>query len=84
MTEQEVGKIFSYYSKIGVAAIELIGELKVGDTIRIKGSTTDFTQKISSMQIEHEKVKEAGAGDSVGMKVNEKVRPNDIVYKVIE
>ena len=76
-----IGKVIHYYSGIGVAAIDLTGKLKTGDTVRIKGSTTDFTQKIESMQIEENKVKEAKKGDSVGIKVEEKVRQNDMVYK---
>jgi len=76
-----IGKVMSYYSRIGVAAIDLTDKLKVGDSVRFKGATTDFTQKISSMQIEHKVVKEAKKGDSVGVKVDEKVRPHDMVYK---
>jgi putative protease len=83
--EEEVGKVVNYYSKIGVAAIEIInGELKIGDLIRFKGATTDFTQKIESMQIEKNPVEKAAAGSSVGIKVNNKVRVNDKVYKIIE
>jgi putative protease len=84
MEEKEVGRVTHYFSKIGVAAVELKDKLRVGDTIHIKGHTTDFTQEVSSMQIEHESVSEAGAGQSVGIKVREKVREHDIVYKVIE
>ncbi|MEK6933146.1 MAG: EF-Tu/IF-2/RF-3 family GTPase [Nanoarchaeota archaeon] len=79
--EKSIGKISSYFSNIGVAAIDLTGKLKVGDIIRIKGNTTDFTQEVSSMQIEHKQVKEANKGDSVGIKVDDKVRINDLVYK---
>lgn len=83
--EEEIGRVMNYYSKIGVAAIEITnGELKVGDLIRIKGATTDFTQKVESMQIEKKPVEKAGAGSSVGIKVNDKVRVNDKVYKVLE
>ncbi|MEM3586869.1 MAG: hypothetical protein QXO71_06040, partial [Candidatus Jordarchaeaceae archaeon] len=59
-------------------------ELSVGDTIRIVGATTDFQQKVESMQIEKVSVQKAKAGDSVGIKVKERVRPNDIVYKLSE
>ncbi len=76
-----IGKVISYYSKIGVAAIDLTDKLKVGDSVRFKGATTDFTQKVGSMQIEHTVVKEAKKGDSVGIKVEDKVRVNDFVYK---
>ncbi|AJF62375.1 MAG: Translation elongation factor-like protein [archaeon GW2011_AR20] len=76
-----IGRVSSYFSHIGVAAIELTDKLKVGDKIRIKGATTDLTQTVDSMQIEHKLVKEAKKKDSVGIKVNDKVRPNDLVYK---
>jgi len=79
---EEIGEIFSFYSHINVAAIRLSGALKVGDKIRIQGHTTDFEQDVKSIQIEHEKVKEAKAGDEVGIKVADKVRKHDKVYKV--
>ena len=78
-----VGKITHYFSNIGVAVIDLSSPLKEGDTIRITGGeNTDFTQVVDSMQIEHEKVKTGKKGDSVGMKVGEKVREGYHVYKV--
>ena len=77
-----VGKVAHYYDSLGVAAIDLSDKLKIGDEIRIKGSTTDFTQKVTSMQVEHKPVKEAKKGDSIGIKVEDKVRVNDLVYKV--
>lgn len=79
---EEIGEVFSYYSNIGVAAIKLTGDLDVGDKIRIKGHTTDFEQEIKSIQIEHEKVVSASAGDDIGIKVNERVRKHDKVYKI--
>lgn len=79
--ETEIGKVASYYSSIMVAAIELKAPLAVGDKIHIKGHTTDFEQKVDSMQIEHKSVKKAKKGDSVGIKVKDRVRPNDLVYK---
>lgn len=79
---QEIGFVFSYFGNIGVAAIELTGELKVGDKIRIKGATTDFEQEVGSMQVDKDSIEEAKAGDKVGMKVKDKVRPHDKVYKV--
>jgi translation elongation factor EF-1alpha len=79
---EEVGKVTHYFTKIGVAVVELSGNLKVGETIRIKGATTDFEQKVKSMQIEHEELQEAQAGQAIGMKVKEHVRESDIVYKV--
>ncbi len=77
----EIGKITHFFSKIGVAVIELKKPLKVGDTIALKGPTTDFEQRVDSMQIEHENVKEAKAGQSIGLKVAERVRETDAVYK---
>jgi len=79
-----VGKIEHYFGKIGVAVVELTDELSVGDEILIQGAETNFTQKVESMQVEHENIEKAKAGDAVGMKVSEKVRENDQVYKVLE
>ncbi|GAI30351.1 unnamed protein product [marine sediment metagenome] len=81
--EKLIGEITHYFSNIEVAVIELSGALKVGDSIRIVGGVeTDFTQTVESMEIEHEKVKEAKAGDSVGLKVSQKIREGYKVYKV--
>jgi translation elongation factor EF-Tu-like GTPase len=77
-----IGKVTHYFGKIGVAVIELEETLKVGDTIRIVGGETDFTQTVESMEIEHQKVKEAKAGQSVGLKVAQKVREGYKVYKL--
>jgi len=82
MTEQPIGSVAAYYSKIGVAAIELIGTLSVGDRIRIRGATTDFEMDITSMQIDHAAVETAGAGQGIGMKVPDRVRPNDQVFLI--
>jgi putative protease len=83
LNESEViGKITHYFPKIGVAVIELTGTLALGDTIHIKGATTDFTQEITSMQIEHKEVEEALSGQSIGLKVNEPCREHDIVYRL--
>jgi putative protease len=85
MPEEEIGKVSDYFRKIGVAALEITqGTISVGDTIRIKGRTTDFTQVLESMQVEHQNVQTAKAGDSIGIKVKEHVRDHDKVYKVIE
>ncbi|HEX9913084.1 MAG TPA: EF-Tu/IF-2/RF-3 family GTPase [candidate division Zixibacteria bacterium] len=84
MPEEEIGKIADYFAKISVAAIDITkGTLKVGDTIHIKGHTTDFEQTVDSIQIEHQSVPEAKPGDSIGIKVTDKVRDHDIVYKVL-
>ena len=79
---KEVGKVTHYFSNIGVVVIELTGTLKTGDKIRIKGATSDFTQNVDSMQIEHEKVEEAKKKQSIGMKVKDHAREHDVVYKV--
>jgi len=85
MEEKKVGEIIKYFGKIGVAAIQLSeGLLKVGDTIHIVGHTTDITQGIDSMQIENKNVHEAGPGADIGIKVKDKVREHDVVYKVVE
>ena len=85
MKEVEVGKVADFFQKIGVVAIEVTsGEIKVGDTIHFLGHTTDFSQKINSMQIEHDSVQTAKAGDNVGIKVSDRVRTHDHVYKVVE
>jgi len=79
-----IGRVTHYYNRIGVAVIELTGELKVGDTITILGKTTEFTQKVFSMEIEHKKQQAVGAGQEVALKVDEPVRAGDLVYKVAE
>ena len=82
--EQEIGKISHYFNKIGVAAIVLTGELAVGDTIHIKGHTSDWTQAVDSMQVEHDSVEKAGPGDSVGIKSEGHAHEHDVVYKVTD
>ncbi len=80
--EKEIGRVTHYFSSIGVAAIKLNDSLKVGDKIRIKGATTDFEQTIESMQIDKTSITGAKPGDEIGIKVKEKVRGNDAVYKI--
>jgi len=83
MGETEIGRITHYFSKIGVAALEITsGELKVGDTIHVKGHTSDFTTTIESMQIEHEQVPVAKVGDSIGIKVPDHAREHDQVFVI--
>jgi len=84
MEEKPIGKITHYFDKIKVAAIELSDSLLVGDEIHVKGNNTDFKQNVDSMQIEHESVEKAEAGKTVGMKLNEPAKENDLVYKVTE
>jgi putative protease len=79
----EVGHITHFFSKIGVAVVELTAPLAVGATIVVKGPTTDFEQTVDSMQIEHNNVQRAEAGQSIGLKVADRVREKDTVYKKV-
>jgi len=84
MEEKEIGHVSHYFGHISVAAIEVTNDsIKVGETLHFKGHTTDLKIEIESIQIEHESVPEAKAGDSIGIKVPEKVRTGDKVFKVI-
>jgi len=83
--EKLIGTITHYFNKISVGIIKITdGELKVGDTIHIKGHTSDFTQKVNSMQIEHASIEKAKKGDEVGIKVDAHVHEHDQVYLVTE
>ena len=82
MPEERVGIVKDYFAKVGVAGIDLEGTLRVGDTIHIKGHTTDLEQAVESMQVEHEQVEEAKGGDAIGIKVRDRCRGGDVVYKV--
>jgi len=84
MPETEIGKVSDFFARPVVAGITLTGTLKVGDKIHIKGHTTDIEFTAGSMQINNANVIEAKAGDGVGIKVPERVRPGDIVYKVTD
>ena len=84
MAEEVIGTVSDFFAHPVVAAIELTAPLKVGDKIRIKGHTTDLELTVQSMQIEHENVNEAKAGDSIGVKVSEHVRKHDTVYKITD
>jgi putative protease len=79
-----VGKVTHYYNRISVAVVELSGDLKVGDQILILGRTTEITQPVGSMEIEHQKIHSAGAGMEVALQVADPVREGDKVYKVVE
>jgi putative protease len=79
-----VGKVISLYSKLGVASIKLSGSLETGNLIHIKGCTTDFDQKVRSMQIAHQQVDRADAGDIAGLKVDDYVRKHDCIYRKIK
>lgn len=83
MPEEQIGKVTHYFGKIGVAAIEITqGWLAIGDTIHIKGHTSDFTQKVESLQIDNKPVEKALPGQAVGIKVAQHARQHDVVYKV--
>lgn len=77
-----VGKITHYYDKLGVAVVGLTKILKVGDTIKIAGHNNEFTQTVDSIQMEHESIKSAKPGISIGLKVGQTVKENDKIYKV--
>ena len=84
MAEVELGRVTHYFGKIGVAAIEITQDsLAVGDTIHIRGHTSDFTQHVDSMQLDGQPVEEVTVGQSVGIKVAEHAREHDTVYKVV-
>jgi U32 family peptidase len=84
MPEEKVGKVSDFFARPVVAAVELTGSLQVGDRIQIKGHSTDMELVVSSMQINNINVPLAKAGDSIGIKVNDRVRKGDDVYKVVE
>lgn len=83
--ERKLGTVTDYYAKIGVAAIRLTdGDLQLGDTIRVRGHTTDLTQRVDSLQVEHREVARAERGSEVAVKVRERVRRHDDVLRVEE
>ena len=84
MSEEVIGTVSDFFAHPVVAAIELTAALKIGDKIRIKGHTTDLELNVDSMQIDNEPVQEAKAGDSIGVKVPERVRDGDTVYKIVD
>ena len=79
----EVGRVTHFYPKISVAIVELKASLNIGDKILIKGATTNFEQTVESMQIEHKNIERAEAGQIIGLKVKERVRENDKVYRIM-
>jgi translation elongation factor EF-1alpha len=83
MMDVRVGKVTHFFNHLSVAVLELTGELKVGDMILIVGRFTDIEQRVSSMEIDHQKVTAVGAGTEVALKVYEPVRKGDVVYKVV-
>jgi len=85
MPEEQVAVVVKFFSRPGVAALEITnGVIKVGDVLRYKGHTTDFTEEIKSMEIDNQAVEEAKVGDLVGIKVKERVRENDKAFKVTD
>ena len=84
MAEEEIGKVSDFYAHPVVAAFELTSPLNVGDRIRIRGHTTDLELTVDSIQIDNASVQAAKAGDSVGIKVPERVRNHDTVYKIVD
>jgi len=85
MKEQEIGYISKFFGQISVAAIEITaGKLNIGDTIHIKGHTTDFNAEIESMQVDHEPMDSVKKGDNIGVKVANKTRRHDKVFKLVD
>ena len=84
MAEEVIGKISDFFARPVVAGIELTAPLKVGDKIHIKGHTTDLELTVDSIQVDNAPVQEATAGDSIGVKLNDRARHGDTVYKVLE
>jgi putative protease len=84
MAEEKIGEIVKFFAKPSVAAIKITaGELKVGETIKLVGHTTNFEEVIQSMEVNNQKVEKAVVGDYIGVKVSDRVRPGDEVFKVI-
>ena len=84
MPEVEIGRVSDYFARVGVVGIELTGEVQVGDVIHVKGHTTDLSEAVESMQIDGVSVERAGTGDAVGIKVSDRCRSGDHVYKVTD
>ncbi len=85
MVEEKIGVVEHFFTNVDVAAVRIkSGELKVGDIVHFVGATTDFKQKIDSMQIDRKSVIKVKSGDDVGIKIKERVREHDIVYKITE
>jgi translation elongation factor EF-1alpha len=84
MSDDPIGKVTHYFDRIGVAVLQLTGTIRVGDTLHFHGHSTDFKQKVDSLQLEHVSVPEGNPGQDVALKVSQKVHPNDQVTKVTE
>jgi putative protease len=84
MAEKKIGEVVKFFAKPCVAAIKVTdGELKIGDTIKITGHTTDLTSAIESIEANNQKIEKAVAGDFIGLKVSDRVRPGDEVFKIV-
>jgi len=84
MAEVKIGTVTHYFGHLGVAAVAITeGELKIGDSIRIQGHTSDFTQRVDSIQLEHEQIQCAGPGQNVGIHVDQHAREHDQVFKIV-
>ena len=84
MAEKKIGEVVKFFAKPSVAAIKITsGELNIGDTVRYTGHTTDFEEKLDSMEINNEQIEKAVEGDYIGVKVSDRVRPGDEMFKVI-
>ena len=81
--EKPIGEVTHYFNNIDVVIVKFNKVFKVGESVRFKGATTDFTHKVKSMQLEHEDIDEAKKGQEVGIKVGKRVRAGDKVYKVV-
>jgi hypothetical protein len=84
MMETKIGYVTHFYDRICVAVLSLTDKLAIGDQIRIKGHSTDFTQEIVSMEIEHQKVSTVGPGDEAALKVNQSAKKGDAIFKINE
>ncbi|HNY72009.1 MAG TPA: EF-Tu/IF-2/RF-3 family GTPase [Syntrophales bacterium] len=84
MAEEKIGEVVKFFAKPSVAAVKIVsGELKIGDTIKITGHTTDITDTIESMEVNNQKVEKAVPGDYIGVKVPDRVRPGDEVFRIL-
>lgn len=83
-SKEEVGRVTHYFDRVGVAVVELSGTLRKGDQISIEGATTNFTQRVESMQVEHEPIEEGRPGESIGLKTAERARKGDVVYRLMD
>jgi len=82
--DEHIGEVTHYYKKVEVGIVQLRADLELGEHIRFKGAHTDFTQRVDSMQVEHENIEHAAAGSEVALKVSARVRGGDSVYRVVD